>query len=240
MAREPTTWIKLDRNIVNWRWFQNANTFRVWIYLLLTAEIKDREVGTGILPRGSVLTNYERLADILGMTYAQVRRAIENLKSTGELTTYQRGKFVEISILRYNEYQGESATKTQPKRNQNATDHYKNIKNIKNTLSLSLSQTTSQKPYHKPTLDEVREYERTSGLGKNADLFYEHYTKEGWKAQGKRIYSWQKLYDTWLEPEREEKKVIAHPRYTDDDGYTFEWDDDTNRYELVSRPSRKG
>ena len=102
--------------------------------MLLTAEIKDREVGKNILHRGCVLTNYERLSEALGMTYAQARRAVENLRSTGELTTFQRGRFVEISIPRYDDYQGDNATKTQPKRNQNATDHYKNIKKEKKDI----------------------------------------------------------------------------------------------------------
>ena len=234
MAREPTTWIKLDRNIVNWRWFWDDVTFRVWIYLLLTAEIKDREIGKSTIHRGSVLTNYDRLADTLGLTYAQVRRACDNLRFTQEIATSQHGKFVEISILKYNEYQGENATKTQPKHNLNTTDHYKNNKNIKNTLSLSLS----QKPYHIPSLDEVREYERASGLGKDPEAFYEHYSKEGWKAQGKKIYNWQRLYDNWKEPEKVIKVKFNHPRYTDEDGFTYEWDENKNRYELVARPKK--
>ena len=117
MAREPTTWIKLNRNILEWRWYWDETTFRVWIHLLLTAEITDREIGTKILPRGSVLTNYERLAKELGLTYDQVRRAVENLKQTEEITISRHGKFVEISIVRYDDYQGENPIKTQSKPN---------------------------------------------------------------------------------------------------------------------------
>ena len=115
--RDPATWIKLNRNILEWRWYWDGTTFRVWVHLLLTAEIADREIGTRVLPRGSVLTNYERLAKELGLTYDQVRRSVENLKQTEEITISRHGRLVEISIVRYDDYQGQNPIKTQSKPN---------------------------------------------------------------------------------------------------------------------------
>ena len=217
---EKTTWIKLDRNILEWRWYQDANTFRVFLHLLLTANIKDREVGKRVVSRGVALTNYNEIAAHLGMTYAQVRRAVDNLKETGECTTVQHGRFVEISIPCYDEYQASNTTETQPKHNRNTTDHYKKDKNVKKTPSLTLP----HKPYLIPSPDEVSEYERESGTGKDPELFYRHYSALDWKANGKPIYDWKALYRVWeAPPQTKRAKEKRASTFTDEDGFVYEW-----------------
>lgn len=220
MEREPTGWIKIDRNILEWRWYSYPTTFMVWIHLLLKANYKDVEIGKDVVRRGEVYVAQELLAKDIGVTKKQLRIALENLKETGEIrATRKIGKVLVISIPNYDKYQGEG----QRKGNERATEralkgqHIKKDKNIKNN---SLSHSLSYKPYHKPTVDEVREYERTSGQGKDPEEFFRHYSAEGWKANGKRIYSWQKLYDQWQPPE---KTVTDRPkRFTDSDGITYE------------------
>ena len=96
------------------------------------------------------------------------------------------------------------------------TKEYKN-KRIKEPLSLS----PSPKPYQIPTLEEVEEYERESGLGKDPEVFYRNYSSADWKANGKKIYNWQRLYDAWEAPAL--RVVRDRPeRITDADGITYE------------------
>ena len=47
-----TTYIKLDRNILNWRWYKDANTFRLFIHLLLKANIRDHDFEHVTIRRG--------------------------------------------------------------------------------------------------------------------------------------------------------------------------------------------
>ena len=137
--RDPTTWIKLDRNITEWRWYKDRVTFSVWVHLLLMANIEDREVGKRIVPRGTVVTNYELLASTLKLTYEQVRRAVENLKQTDEITISRHGKFVDISIVCYDRYQGENPMKTQSKPNPNNKNGKKNISLVNNISNINNS-----------------------------------------------------------------------------------------------------
>lgn len=221
MEREPTGWIKIDRNLLDWRWARHPITFLVWMHLLLRANYKDVDVGNDVVKRGEVYVPQDLLASDIGITKKQLRTAIKNLKDTGEIRASKKiGKVVVISIPNYDKYQGEGQRKGNERASERTSkgQHIKKDKNIKNTLSLTLS----HKPYAIPTIEEVREYERTSGLGKDPDLFYKHYSAEGWKAQGKKIYSWQRLYDNWQMPEI--KLVQNRPkRFTDADGITYEW-----------------
>ena len=83
---KPKSWIKLNRNILEWGWYTEANTMRVFIHLLLKANVEDK-IYQGIpVRRGEILTGYPALAEELCMSIQNVRTAINHLKSTGEIT----------------------------------------------------------------------------------------------------------------------------------------------------------
>lgn len=133
-----STFIKLDRNIRNWGWYQNANTFRVFIHCLLCANVTKGFFEGVQINRGEFATSYEKIARTLNLTVSEVRTAINHLKSTGEIATKIYSKFQVISILNYSFYQDKSTGKSTP--TQQAVNiqlavtsqQYKNIKNNKN------------------------------------------------------------------------------------------------------------
>ena len=102
----PTTYIKLDRNILRWGWYTNPNTLRVFLHLLLTANIADKNFENITVKRGETVTSYEKLSATLDLSVQQVRTALTHLKSTGEITTCQHAKYQVITVIKYNEYQG--------------------------------------------------------------------------------------------------------------------------------------
>ena len=69
-------------------------------------------------------------------------------------------------------------------------------------------------------MEEVEEYERESGLGKDAEEFHRYYTAEGWKANGKRVYNWVGLYNNWEEPEK--RKDNRPTQFKDSDGIVYQ------------------
>ena len=103
--KEPSTWIKLDRNILQWRWYQDSNTFRVFVHLLLTANIKDNDFKTETIHRGELVGSIGNIAELLGMSYDQARTALTHLKQTNEITITRRPKYLVISIVNYDKYQ---------------------------------------------------------------------------------------------------------------------------------------
>ena len=136
--RNATTFIKLDRNILDWGWYQDANTFRVFVHLLLTANIKDNYFMGAKIKRGEVATSYGSIAKKLSLTYDQSRTAVQHLQITNEITIKRHPKFLVISIVNYNRYQDKSQSRTQSKPNQipitnpKESQQSKNIKNKEN------------------------------------------------------------------------------------------------------------
>lgn len=106
MARRTTEgYIALHKKILNWDWYKDANTFRVFVHLLLNANFTDGQVGIYKIKRGEVITTYSQIADELGISYAQVRRSISHLKLTGTVTIKKHPKNLVISIVSYDRYQ---------------------------------------------------------------------------------------------------------------------------------------
>lgn len=131
--------IKIDRAIVNWRWYGDGNTLRVFLHLLLIANYEDKDFQNIVVRRGEAVTSYSKLADSLGLSVRGVRTAIEHLKSTGEVTSRTYNKFQVISIVNYDSYQSNRQAKrqaddSQTTGNRQATDN--NGRKIKNNIRI--------------------------------------------------------------------------------------------------------
>jgi len=97
--------IYLHRKILKWEWYDDANTMRVFLHLLLTANhIKKRWRGIDI-KRGQVVIGRKKLASTLKLTEREIRTSLKRLKSTNELTIKTTNKFSVVSIAEYESYQ---------------------------------------------------------------------------------------------------------------------------------------
>lgn len=102
---DGNTYIKLYRNIVEWGWFKDGNTLKVFIWLLVNANIKSGEFFGAKIGRGQIATSYETVAKQTGLTYSQARTAIRHLKMTGEITGRSYRDFQVLTIVKYSQYQ---------------------------------------------------------------------------------------------------------------------------------------
>ena len=116
MMADKTTFIKIDRNIVEWRWFKDSKVYHVFSWLLINANVKDHDFRQRNIPRGSLATSYESIANACGLSVSSVRRVIANLEQTHEIERTVRDHYQEIKVVNYDEYQGcsQRTAKQQP------------------------------------------------------------------------------------------------------------------------------
>lgn len=100
--------IKLDRKFTEWEWYDNANTMRLFIHLLFKANYKDKQWHGITIKRGQCVTSISNLSLELNLTERQIRTALKNLKTTGELTSQTTSKYTLITIVNYGFYQDKS------------------------------------------------------------------------------------------------------------------------------------
>ena len=135
--QEKSTFVKLHRKITKWRWYQDANTFRVFVHLIIKANVYDNDFENITVHRGQVVTSIAQLAKDLKISVKSVRTALEHLKSTGEVAIKTTSKYSIITVINYDDYQkvaNTSANEGQAKGTQGANEgqQYKKEKNIKN------------------------------------------------------------------------------------------------------------
>lgn len=220
-------WIKLDERLLDTDLMQNPNAMLIWVFLLLSANRKTKQFKNVTIKRGELVRTQENIAAATGLTRNQVRTALNYLEATKRITKKTTGKTVVISIVKYNEYQGD---------HQNITTTSPRIEKREKEDIFYPPSTPPTKPYHVPTLEEVREYERITSKGKDPDSFYRHYAGVDWNAGGHRIYDWQKLYDRWETPEPIKREAVQRvSTFTDPDGYTYTLID--GEYKVTGKPN---
>lgn len=98
-------YILLHRSLLDWEWYSNANTSRVFIHCLLKANWTDGRFEGIEVPRGSFVSSYGAMAEELNMSLQNVRTAISHLISTCELTSKGHAKFTVFTVVNYDSYQ---------------------------------------------------------------------------------------------------------------------------------------
>lgn len=106
-------YIKLSRKMLEWEWYTDVNTCRLFIHMLLKANWKDGRFQGADVPRGSFVSSISRLALETGLSEMQVRTALKHLKTTGEVTGCQQAKFTVFTLNNYNKYQADNRVITE-------------------------------------------------------------------------------------------------------------------------------
>ncbi len=97
--------IKIYRSLLDWEWWHDKNTCRVFLYMLLKANWKEGNFQGATVPRGSFVSSIHKLAEKTNLSEREVRTAIKHLKLTGEVTSKATSKFTVFTITKYNAYQ---------------------------------------------------------------------------------------------------------------------------------------
>ena len=96
------SFIQISREIENWGWYQDSNTFRVFFHLLLKAQTQSGNEIIGIqLERGQVVVGRKKLSVDLGISEQSIRTSIERLSKSREITIKTTNKYSIITICKY-------------------------------------------------------------------------------------------------------------------------------------------
>ena len=98
-------YIKLHRSILDWEWYDDANTMRVFLHLLLKAQWEDSRFRGYEVPKGSLVTSYDSISKATGISIKSVRIAIEHLKRTDSITLKRHSHFSIITIANWEKFQ---------------------------------------------------------------------------------------------------------------------------------------
>lgn len=98
-------WIKIHRQILEWEWYDDINTYRLFLHLLIKANHKERNYKGKIVSVGETLTGLDKLSNETNLSVQQIRTSLNKLKSTNEITINSTSQGTVIKIVNYEKYQ---------------------------------------------------------------------------------------------------------------------------------------
>ncbi len=102
----------MHRKILSWGWYDDANTFRLFVHLILKANHAAKDWRGQTVERGQLITGLHSLSKDLKLSVQQIRTSLTKLKSTNEITVKATNKFSLITVINYSSYQDKPAKVT--------------------------------------------------------------------------------------------------------------------------------
>lgn len=155
--------IALHRKIMEWEWYSDGNTFRLFVHCLLRANHADNRWRGHLIKRGQFISSISILSGELGLTIKQIRGSLDKLKRTGEVASESSSQFTVFTVKKYDDYQSagkpegkptasERANEGQAEGKRGATNNNDNNDNNDNNNNNELRDSSSEVP---PDVDPV-------------------------------------------------------------------------------------
>ena len=136
-------YIKLYRQVMKWEWYDDANTFRLFMHLLLKANYEDAQWRGLTIKRGQLFTSIGHLSHELKISDKAIRIALNKLINTKEVASKGANNGTMITICKYDSYQSgfntEGQTEGQTRGERGATNNNNNNNKEKKNKEIDLS-----------------------------------------------------------------------------------------------------
>ena len=99
--------VKIDRKILNWEWWDDVNVFRLFVTILLLANWEDKSWHGREIKRGQLFTSISSLSKKSGLTVKQTRVALNKLIRTHEVASERASNGTLLTVVNYDVYQSD-------------------------------------------------------------------------------------------------------------------------------------
>lgn len=106
---KKTSYIKIDRSIINWKWFADNPTFTFYLFSIIRANFKEGVFKGRIIERGSFAASRKNICHATGLSEKQVRLATEKLRKSSDLKIDRHKDFMIYSVENYEKWQTNEA-----------------------------------------------------------------------------------------------------------------------------------
>lgn len=204
-------WISIHRQILDWQWYTDSISFRVFIHLLLKATHKPiRWKDIELLP-GQMLTGRKVLANELRLSEQEIRTSLRRLKLTNEITIESTNKYSIVTICKYEFYQ-QGLVKCKPA--EQPTIYPSNNQQLTTYNNMITKQLKKKRVFTPPSLDDFKNYFVSNGYSLElAERAFKGYDVAEWKdSEDKPVKNWkQKCQHVWFKSENKQINRKSNP-----------------------------
>ena len=208
-------WIKLHRQLLEWEWYDDINTSRLFVHLMLTANHKDNKWRGIEIKRGSRLTSLDKLSSETSLSVSKIRTAIKKLISTNEIASKSHSQHTVFTMINYDMYQDDDKQNDKPVTNESQTNdkriatnkNDKNVNNEKNDKKDIVAK--APKRFTPPTdIETVSYFEEKGSTASEAEKFWFFYDSKNWMVGKSKMKRWQSAASGWIKRNKTESKDI--------------------------------
>lgn len=98
-------WIKIYDRILEWEWWSNALMVKAWVFILVSANSRQKRWQGMIIERGQFVTSQSKMARELDCNRKTVRKILDRLISAGQITASVDNSKTIITVCNYDNYQ---------------------------------------------------------------------------------------------------------------------------------------
>ena len=186
--------IKIYRKILEWEWYDDIPTTRLFIHLLLTVNIKDSVWKGREIPAGSRVISLSKLSKEAGLTQKQIRGSLDKLERANCVAKSATPKYTVITVLNWDSYQSRGQTQgqtkgtQQDKRGANKGQQNKKIREDKRR---------EEDRGASPTLSNLQSFISENRLNVDAEKFFAYYERFHWRDKNGRPVDWRDKLKSW-------------------------------------------
>lgn len=210
-----TGFIMLKREMLNWEWYTDVNTSKLFFHCLLKVNYSEKKWQGYTIKRGEFITSYEKLAIETGLTTSKVRTALRKLVDSGHLLKVTSNSFTRISITRLSEFVEEVSQSKNNK--QNDTQFSKALTQSSQANHKQIATTNINKKNIKIRKKIFREkvYSHSNFNSKHLDSFFKYWTELNkeeteMRFEEHKYFEIEKRLERWSKSELK-KDVVSKP-----------------------------
>lgn len=192
-------YLKLHRKMLDWGWYGDINTTRLFIHILLMANWLPGECYGIHYEAGEFITSLEKLSKETRLTISQVRTALKHLEMTGEIANKSQGKCRVITVNNWNVYQASSKVDSRKIAGKSQEDS----REIATELDIKNKEIKKINIFVVPTVDEVKAYCNERKNNVDPEAFINFYASKGWMIGKNKMKDWKAAVRTWEKSEKD-------------------------------------
>lgn len=163
-------WVCLHRKILEWEWYDDANTFRLFVHCLLSANHKSAKWRSTEVKRGQFVSSRQKLSTALKLSEQQIRTALKKLEITGEITSEGTSQHTVFTVVNYDQYQNSNQQNNQQITSEITNDQPTDNQRITTNNNVTMKQRNKKEkrdttiPENFEITDEMKSWAKGAGI----------------------------------------------------------------------------
>ncbi|WP_191858480.1 hypothetical protein [Hanstruepera ponticola] len=198
--------IMLNRDIMDWEWYTDVNTYKVFQHCLLKVNYSRKKWRGIVINKGEFITSYEKLAVETGLSISKVRTAIKKLKSTNDIILETFTSYSKIYVPNLSVYVADQNDTS------NSTPNDKRLAKVSHTNDNQIATTNTNNIKNRIKIFREKVFTHSNFNIKILEDFFAYWSEldtngKKMRFESQRFFEIKKRLEKWVANERPKNEI---------------------------------